>query len=289
MLNDYIKLVRARQWVKNAFVLAPLLFSFRFTEIESVLAALYAFFAFSFAAGAHYIVNDIQDREKDALHPQKKYRPLASGAISVRKALIVAMLLLVAAGCCIYLLHSIEVAVVITLYLVINVCYTGKLKDIVLLDVFVIAIGFVLRVYAGAYAIHTAVSSYIFMTTLFLALFLGFTKRKGELLRHGAASRVVLKEYGPEMLNSYITATMTLTVISYAQWTMEPNTLANLGTHRMIYSMVFVIFGLFWYVYILGKCSSSEDPTENLYKDKALVCTCCAYVGYVLFCFFKLV
>ncbi len=288
-MKAYLKLIRVKQWVKNDFVLAPLLFSFQFTEIDSVLAAVYAFLAFSLAASAHYIVNDIQDREKDALHPQKKYRPLASGAISVRNALITGVLLLLGAVGCLAALGNIKVVGVITLYLVMNVCYSGKLKDIVLLDVFVIAAGFVLRVYAGAYAIGTTVSSYIFMTTLFLALFLGFTKRKGELLRHGTASRPVLKEYGGGALDSYITAATALTIMSYAQWTMEPNTLANLGTHRMIYSIAFVIFGLFWYVYILGKYADSEDPTENLYKNKVLFVTCSAYIGYILLIFFNVI
>ncbi len=284
-MNAWLKLIRIKQWVKNAFVLAPLLFSFQFTDIPSVLSALYAFLAFSLIASAHYIVNDIQDREKDALHPQKKYRPIASGVISVKKGLVAALLLLYGGGVFIWLLGDIKVAGVIGLYLLINVLYSGKLKNIVLLDVFVIAIGFVLRVYAGAYAIHEPVSSFIFMTTLFLSLFLGFAKRKGELLRHGTASRTVLKKYGKEMLNAYLAVTMALTIMSYALWTMETNTKANLGTHRMVYSIVFVVFGMFWYVYILDKYNGSEDPTENLYKDKALLLTCCTFVGYVLLLF----
>lgn len=161
-MKEHISLVRAKQWVKDAFVLAPPLFSFRFTEFNSVPSAMYAFLSSSFAVGAYYIANDIQDREKNALHPQKKYRPLASGIISVRNVLITAEFLLVAVGGCIYLTHSVEVAAVIALYLMINVCHTGKLKDSVLPDVFVIAIEFVLHGYAGAYAIRTAVSSYIF-------------------------------------------------------------------------------------------------------------------------------
>ena len=284
-MKVWLKLIRIKQWVKNAFVLAPLLFSFQFTDIPSVLSALYAFLAFSLIASAHYIVNDIQDREKDALHPQKKYRPIASGVISVKKGLVAAFLLLYGGGVFIWMLGDIKVAGVIGLYLLINVLYSGKLKNIVLLDVFVIAVGFVLRVYAGAYAIHEPVSSFIFMTTLFLSLFLGFAKRKGELLRHGTASRTVLKKYGKEMLNAYLAVTMALTIMSYALWTMETNTKANLGTHRMIYSIVFVVFGMFWYVYILDKYNGSEDPTENLYKDKALLLTCCTFVGYVLLLF----
>ena len=287
-MKVWLKLIRIKQWVKNTFVLAPLLFSFQFTDIPSVLSALYAFLAFSLIASAHYIVNDIQDREKDALHPQKKYRPIASGVISVKKGLVAALLLLYGGGVFIWMLGDIKVAGVIGFYLLINVLYSGKLKNIVLLDVFVIAVGFVLRVYAGAYAIHEPVSSFIFMTTLFLSLFLGFAKRKGELLRHGTASRTVLKKYGKEMLNAYLSVTMALTIMSYALWTMETNTKANLGTHRMIYSIVFVVFGMFWYVYILDKYNGSEDPTENLYKDKALLLTCCTFVGYVLLLFLNI-
>ena len=287
-MTNYLKLIRIKQWVKNAFVLAPLLFSLQFTDINSVVHALYAFFAFSFAASAHYIFNDIMDKNKDARHPQKKKRPIASGAISVSRAILVLVLLLCGSLACLYSLNQIKTAVVIALYLLMNLFYSWKFKNVVLLDVFMIAFGFVLRIYAGAYAIGVPVSSFIFMTTLFLSLFLGFTKRKGELIRHGTATRAVLKEYGTEMLNAFIIATMALTIMSYAMWTLESNTLANFGTHRMVYSIVFVIYGLFRYLYVLDKYANSEDPTENLYKDKTLLICCVAFVTYVILLFLNI-
>lgn len=287
-MTNYLKLIRIKQWIKNAFVLAPLLFSLQFTDMKSVVHAFEAFFAFSFAASAHYIFNDIMDKDKDAHHPQKKNRPIASGTISIFQALLVLLLLICGTIACLWSLNQIKTAVTIALYLLMNLIYSWKFKNFVLLDVFMIAFGFVLRIYAGAYAIGVSVSSFIFMTTLFLSLFLGFTKRKGELIRHGTASRVVLKEYGTEMLSAFIIATMALTIMSYAMWTLESNTLANFGTHRMVYSLVFVIYGLFRYLYVLDKYANSEDPTENLYKDKALLLCCVAYVIYVILLFLNI-
>lgn len=284
-MNAYLKLMRLKQWGKNVFVLAPLLFSFQFMEFSCIFRAGLAFLAFSFVASAHYIINDILDKEKDALHPQKKDRPIACGLISVPSASFFAFILISAAAFCVYVLGELKVAGVICLYFVMNMLYSWKLKNIVLLDVFVIACGFVLRVYAGAYAIHVGVSGFIFMTTLFLSLFLGFTKRKGELVRYGSISRKVLQDYGLEMLNAFIAVSIALTIMSYAMWTMETGTRANLGTHRMIYSIVFVIYGMFRYLYILDKYANSEDPTENLYQDKTLLAICFCYVFYVLLLF----
>lgn len=287
-MKDYLQLIRLKQWIKNVFVLAPLLFSFQFTDFSCVFRAMLTFLAFSFVASAHYILNDILDKEKDALHPFKKNRPIASNRISIREACFWVVGLILAAFFCLYVLGMLKVAGVIFLYFMMNILYSWQFKNIVLLDVFIIALGFVLRVYAGAWAIHVGVSGFIFMTTLFLSLFLGFAKRKGELVRLGSVSRKVLKEYGQEMLNSFLSVTIALTIMSYAMWTMETSTRANLGTHRMIYSIVFVIYGMFRYLYILDKYAHSEDPTENLYRDKVLLLICFSYVFYVLLLFLNI-
>ena len=192
MIKQIIKLIRVKQWIKNAFVLAPLLFSLNFMNVEPVIKAALAFFAFSFTASVVYVMNDILDRKKDALHPKKKNRPIASGKISVKQALFIVVGLLIADAVCLCCL-PIKTALTILIYVLINILYSFRLKHIVLVDVFIIAIGFILRVYAGAYAISVPVSSYIFMTTLFVSLFLGFTKRKMELQNSGATTRKVLK------------------------------------------------------------------------------------------------
>ncbi|MFI3173490.1 MAG: UbiA family prenyltransferase [Eubacteriales bacterium] len=193
MLKDILKLIRIKQWVKNAFVLAPLLFSLKFTDLTANINAILAFFSFCFISSVVYVINDICDRKRDAIHPKKKHRPIASGIISPFVAKIIAIILCCLTCLLLYLLDSTKTSIVILLYVLINILYSWKLKHIVLIDVLIIAVGFIFRLYAGSYAIDVPVSSFIFMTTLFLSLFLGFTKRKGELLRSGLDAREVLR------------------------------------------------------------------------------------------------
>ena len=288
MIKNIIKLIRVKQWVKNAFVLAPLLFSLKFLEIDAVFMSFVAFFAFSFTASIVYVLNDILDRKKDALHPKKKKRPIASGAISVKQALAIAVALVGADVFCMSLLPY-KAILAILIYVLINICYSFKLKHIVLVDVFIIAIGFILRVYTGAYAIGVSVSSYIFMTTLFLSLFLGFTKRKMELLHSGTTTRKVLQNYSENMVNQYIIISIALTIMCYALYTLEPGTIQSFDTNRLIYSVIFVIYGMFRYLYILDKHQDVEDPTENVLKDKGLIGACAVYLIYMILLLAKII
>lgn len=288
MMKSILKLIRVKQWVKNAFVLAPLLFSLKFLEPDSVIMAFIAFFAFSFTASIVYVMNDILDRKKDALHPVKKNRPIASGKISVKKALSIVGALALADAFCVLLLPY-KAMLSILIYVLINICYSFRLKHIVLIDVFVIAIGFILRIYTGAYAIGVSVSSYIFMTTLFLSLFLGFTKRKMELLHSGETTRKVLQNYSESMVNQYIVISIALTIMCYALYTLEPITIEHFGTNRLIYSVIFVIYGMFRYLYILDKRKDVEDPTENVLKDKGLIGACAVYAIYMMLLLAKII
>ena len=289
MVKDFLKLIRVKQWVKNAFVLAPLLFSLKFIDYNSDINATLAFLAFCFAASFIYILNDIMDRKKDALHPRKKHRPIASGKVSPLLAWSYAGIVLALSLVCIGMLGNDKTAIVIGIYVVLNIFYSIVLKHIVLADVMTIAFGFILRVYAGAYAIEVPVSSFIFMTTLFLALFLGFTKRKSELLKSGSHTRQVLAKYSEAMVNQYIIITATLTIMCYALYTLEPQTLNRFDTNRLIYSVIFVVYGMFRYIYILNSSSDADDPTENLFKDRGLMLACVLFVTYVLAIFLKIV
>ena len=288
MLHQIIKLIRVKQWIKNAFVLAPLLFSLKFLDVIADIQAMKTFFAFSFTASIIYVLNDILDRKRDASHPVKKNRPIASGKIPVKLGIIIIFFLSLLDIIC--LLHlAAKAALSILIYVVLNLLYSFKLKHIVLVDVFAIALGFVLRVYAGAYAIDVPVSSYIFMTTLFIALFLGFTKRRQELIHAGDSARNILKDYSVDMLNKYIIMFATLTIMSYALWTLEESTTNKFGTNRLIYSIIFVIYGLLRYVHLLDKNQDAEDPTETLLKDKGLLCVCVLYVLYIFAIFINLI
>ncbi|MDR1708819.1 MAG: UbiA prenyltransferase family protein, partial [Candidatus Accumulibacter sp.] len=262
-------------------MLVPLFFSLSFTQAESAGRAGIIFLAFCLAASFIYIVNDIADREHDRRHPKKFRRPIASGAIGVPAARIAAGTCLLA---CLALLAGLgdgRAAGAVIAYLVLNLGYSWRLKHVPLIDVFCIALGFVLRVYAGAYAIGVAVSNYLFLVTLFLSLFLAFCKRWSELKKHGASgTRKVLNGYSLVTLDRYIAILAGGVVVSYALYTQDAVTLARFGG-RLVYSVVFVLYGLFRYMSELDRTSDYDDPTENLYKDKALIATCGVYVLYV--------
>lgn len=289
MFSDVLKLIRVKQWIKNVFVLIPLSFSLKFTELSVCIQALYAFLAFCFTSSFVYVLNDIMDREKDKLHPKKKFRPLASGALSVSFAFFLLAVLLGIVAILLLTIHNGKIFIIICAYLVMNFLYSLKLKHLVLADVFVIALGFILRVYAGAYAIEVQVSSFLFMTTFFLALFLAFSKRKSELTKTGESTRAVLKKYSAEIINQYIIISAGLTILCYSLYTLEPKTIEHFGTNRLIYSVFFVTYGIFRYMYLLNFLEEIEDPTEAVYADKGLFLTCLGFCGYILLIFFNIV
>ena len=287
MFIEIIQLIRVRQWIKNIFVVIPLLFSLKFTELTACIAALHAFLLFCFTSSFVYVFNDIADREKDRLHPKKKFRPLASGALSVSFALFLLFFLLCLIGLLLLEIHDEKVFLIICVYLGMNFFYSFRFKHLVLADVFVIAFGFILRVYAGAYAIDVQVSSFLFMTTFFLALFLAFSKRKAELAKSGETTRAVLKKYSVEIINQYIMISAALTIICYSLYTLEPHTIERFGTNRLIYSVFFVIYGIFRYMYLLNFSEEIEDPTDAVYADKGLFLTCLGFCLYILLILFK--
>lgn len=284
-----LKLLRVRQWIKNAFVLAPLLFSLKFVNFSDDCRAGLAFFAFCFVSSFAYIINDIIDRKLDALHPVKKNRPIASGKVSVPLALLIASFMLLFSGIFLYVLGNVCVAFMLLFYVVLNFAYSFKLKKIVLIDVFAIAASFLLRLYAGAYAIGVPVSHFIFLTTLFLALFLGFSKRKVEMLGTHHKTRDVLKYYTLANINCFTVIAAGMVIIFYALYTIEPRTIARFGTDKLIYSIVFVVYGVFRYFQILDRPENTEDPTENLLKDFGLLSVCFLYVVYVVLIFMKVI
>lgn len=282
MLIEIVKLIRVKQWIKNVFVLVPLFFSLKFTELSACIAALHAFLLFCFTSSFVYVFNDIADREKDKLHPTKKFRPLASGALSMSFAWGLLFILLCAIILLLFTINNEKIAVIICVYLVMNFLYSIRFKHLVLADVFVVAFGFILRIYTGAYAIGVDVSSFLFMTTFFLALFLAFSKRKAELAKSGETTRAVLKKYSAEIVNQYIMISAGLTIICYSLYTLEPHTMARFGTNKLIYSVFFVTYGIFRYMYLLNFSEEIEDPTDAVYSDKGLFLTCLGFCLYIL-------
>lgn len=264
-----LKLIRVKQWIKNGFVLAPLLFTGEFVDPEAIRSALLAAILFCVASSATYIVNDLRDIEKDRLHPKKsKSRPLASGAISTSQAFFVLVIL--------YLILIIgwfftpKVILVIGSYICLNLAYTFFLKNQPVIDIFTIALGFVLRVLAGAVALAVPVSGWMFVTTLCLALYLAAVKRGQELSLVGTEGRNVLKKYTKSLVDKYAEMSATCALVFYSMFVMA-------SRHELVVTVPLVLFGLFRYWYVVDVLDGGESPTDALLSDLPLLLTIFAW------------
>lgn len=264
-----VRSLRPLQWAKNAFVLAPLVFGKELDDPASLAAAGLAFAAFCAASSAVYLVNDVQDRESDRLHPLKRLRPVASGALPVPVALGAAALLLVAVAALGVPLGAGFLAVV-AIYALLNFGYSAGLKNVVILDVMIVAVGFVLRVLAGGLAIGVAVSSWLLLCTIFLALFLAFSKRRHELVLladDARGQRRVLDHYSPAFLDQMINVVTASSVVCYALYAVAPETEARFHSDWLIYTVPLVLFGIFRYLYLVYQRPHEKNPTEAILTD----------------------
>jgi 4-hydroxybenzoate polyprenyltransferase len=269
-IKGLIQLIRIKQWIKNGFVLAPLLFTGSFIDPSAVHSALIATALFCLASSATYIVNDLQDISRDRLHPKKsKSRPLAVGIITRTQALILLTILYVSlfAG---WFIEP-KVLSVIVAYLCLNFAYTFVLKHKPVIDIFTIAIGFVLRVLAGAVALDVPVSGWMFVTTLCLALYLAAVKRGQELSQSGIKGREVLEQYTKSLVDRYAEMSATCALVFYSMFVMgsRPN---------LVVTVPLVLFGLFRYWYVVDALGGGESPTDALLSDWPLLITVFAWV-----------
>jgi 4-hydroxybenzoate polyprenyltransferase len=279
-----IRLLRPKQWTKNVFVFAALIFSKKLLDPHSFLLAIRSFFAFSFTASFIYVMNDIADRERDRLHHHKRFRPIASGEIVLPVAFTIAAVLLLLIGILVWDLNR-GFILCIALYLVMNLAYSFYLKDVVLIDVFVIAIGFMLRVIGGAFVIGVARSSWLILTTMFLSLFLGIAKRRGELIAMGDSkthTRKVLRDYSVEFTEQMTTICAAGFVFSYALYTVSERTVTMFGTENLIFTTPFVLYGVFRYLYLLHKKQLGENPTDIVLSDVPMLLNFAAYAVAML-------
>jgi 4-hydroxybenzoate polyprenyltransferase len=265
-----LRLLRPRQWVKNGFVLAPLVFAGLFLNPHAIPLAIAAMLLFCAGSSAAYIVNDILDVKRDRLHPVKsRTRPLASGRVSTRTALVVlGVLYAVLAAAC---LRMPDVVAVIAAYLLLNLAYSLVLKRQPVIDIFVIAIGFVLRVVAGGIAVGVPVSSWMFITTLCLALYLAAVKRRQEL-KHGAETREVLETYSVALVERYAEISATGALVFYSIFVVE-------SRPALVISIPLVLFGLFRYWYVVEAREEGESPTDALLTDWQLCVTILLWIA----------
>lgn len=276
-LRGLIKLMRPKQWVKNGFVLAPLVFSGEFLDLDAIGHALWAMLLFCVASSATYVINDMHDIERDRRHPKKSQsRPLAAGVVPVSAALfLLAGLYAVLLGAWFVVP---KVLGVIAAYLVLNLAYTFVLKHQPVVDIFTIAIGFVLRVYAGAVALSVPVSSWMFITTLCLALYLAAVKRRQELSQSGSEGRKVLEKYSVALVDRYAEMSATGALLFYSMFVMS-------AKPALVITVPLVLFGLFRYWFVVEALDGGESPTDALLADWQLLLT---VVLWVLTCVWAL-
>ncbi len=273
MITSVIKLLRPSQWIKNGVVLAGLIFAGKAQATGLVERALLAMIAFCLLSSAVYIINDIVDRDRDRQHPLKKNRPIAAGKVSISTAVMIAIPMAVMAGLMCYFIN-INVLIVALAYLVLHILYTFLLKNVVIIDVMVIAAGFVLRALAGAVAIDVGFSSWLLISTFLLALFLGFGKRRHELtlLADDASEhRRILASYSPYFLDQLIGVVTASTVITYLFYTLSSEVSARLGTDYLFVTIPFVIYGIFRYLYLVHQEKRGGSPTALLLTDRPLL------------------
>jgi len=289
MFAALVKLSRPSHWPKNVFVLAPLIFAQLLHVPSAVARTLVAFVCFCAASSIVYIFNDYLDRDLDRRHPVKRLRPLAAGTISPTAALVFAAVLAVALVLCASRLGSGFMAVIFC-YLALNALYSLGLKRVVILDVMIVSLGFVLRVLGGGAAISVEISAWLLLCTIFLALFLAFSKRRHELILladEASTQRLVLSHYNAAFLDQMINVVTASTVVSYALYSVAPETVARFETGFLVYTIPFVLFGIFRYLYLIYQAPERINPTEAVIRDLPSIMNItlwgCAVIGIIYF------
>lgn len=279
MKSNLLKLIRPHQWLKNVFVMIPMFFGGSLLDPSDIRASVVTFFAFSFIASSVYCFNDIIDVEADRRHPVKCKRPIASGAISVRSAwALMALMFLLSVGTVCLLdtySHVINVGLVILIYYFLNILYCSKLKQYAIVDVCIIAFGFVLRVLAGGFATDISLSKWLVLMTFLLTLFLSFAKRRDDVLRMnetGEPPRKNTIRYNLTFINQAITITASVTLVCYIMYTVSPEVVNRFHSDLLYLTSVFVLLGLLRYIQITVVDKRSGDPTKMMLRDRFTQC-----------------
>jgi 4-hydroxybenzoate polyprenyltransferase len=273
MIRDILKSLRPQQWIKNFFIFAPLLFSRNFLDKALLLQTALAFVSFALISGAHYIFNDLRDVEEDRLHPLKSKRPLASGRLSKGPA-VAALAASGAAGFGLAAAINPPFLFVTAAYFLLQTVYSLWLKHVVILDIFIVAAGFVIRVVAGGLAIRVEISSWLLICTMLLSLFLAMGKRRHELVlldEEAASHRPILKEYNTYLLDQMISVVTASTLLAYCLYTISEETVAKFGTRNLLFTVPFVLYGIFRYLYLIHQRAGGGTPESLIIKDTPLL------------------
>lgn len=280
----FLRLMRPHQWIKNGFVFLGVVFGHGWTEPTLVADVLALFAAFCFASSAVYVMNDIADRDADRLHPTKRFRPLARGDVGVGAARALCIVLALA-GLALAARVSLPALLIVGAYAALNLAYSAGLKHVPILDVFIISGGFMLRILAGTTGIGIPPSKWLLLCGLMLTLFLGFGKRRSELVAlTGEANgipgqRASLDGYSKPLLDLLITVSVAGAAIGYALYTVDEKTIALHGTDRLIFTLPFVLYGLFRYLQVMYSRGGGADPAWELLHDPHLIVATAGWLG----------
>ncbi len=270
-MKNYLKLIRVKHWIKNVLIFIPMVCA-GIVTYDNILSCIGGFFSFSFASSFIYIINDIKDIEKDKLHPRKKNRPLPSGKVKKSTAIYIAVLMVILAIAINSIINNnfLNTSLYFLIgYIIINIFYSMGLKNVAIVDIVLLASGFVIRVYYGASIINVDVSSWLFLTIMSASLFLGFGKRKKELI-HSKDSRKVLQEYNEAFLDKFQYLSLCLTIVFYSLWTIEQSV-------KYMYLTIPLLIIIFMKYSLNIEKNDEGDPTTILYKDKMLIGLCLLY------------
>lgn len=272
-IKNYMKILRPKQWIKNFFVMLPLFFGGELFNGKALLAGAITFLAYSFAASSIYCFNDIHDVDDDRRHPVKRLRPIASGAISISVAYALMFTCFALSMLSVFLLpdYALQTGGIILFYWLLNLAYCARLKQYAIIDVCIVAFGFVLRLLAGGFATHIPLSKWIVLMTFLITLFMSFAKRRDDVIRMertGEAPRKNTIRYNLTFINQAITITASVTLVCYIMYTVSPEVIQNFQTDYLYLTTIFVLVGLLRYIQLTVVDQKSGDPTKVLLKDR---------------------
>ena len=285
MMKNIAVLLRPQQWLKNGFIFIPLFFDHKLMDWYCLCSAILAFFAYSFAASAIYCLNDLIDVDADRKHPKKCKRPIAAGVISKAQALLLVALCLGVAFAIASMLEGNaqwKVIGILGVYIVMNIAYCLKLKQMAIVDVFIIAVGFVLRIFVGGFATGVVLSQWIVLMTFLLALFLAFAKRRDDVVIYedtGVLARKNVNRYNLPFMNQVIGVVSSITMVCYIMYTVDPEVIARMGSRYVYLTSVFVLAGIIRYLQLTIVDVKSGSPTKVLMKDRLEQCS---IIGWII-------
>lgn len=270
-LKNILKLMRIKHYLKNGLIFLPLIFNSQLFEKKPLLMTFYGFISFCLISSAVYVINDIKDVEKDRMHKIKKNRPIASGAISIKEAILLFIVLTIfSLSINIFIIKKFSSILLISLYLILNIMYSLGLKNIPIIDVVILVSGFVIRVIYGASIMSIEISKWLYLTVMSGSFFMGFGKRRNEIIKQGNDSRAVLKYYTKDYLDKFMYACLVLTLMFYSLWSVDTSTTAKFG-ENMIYTIPLVMIIFMKYCLDI-EGNSYGDPVDVITSDKILMC-----------------